>query len=150
MNGRLLLLVVATGAFMATWNTGSGPGVPEIRHAARPYKVSGRQVALERLRLQAHATAAPHTAGVDDFAMIDDCPVRLPAAITAGRYHVVSSNGHAGTVDVSRATAITGHRSAAGPVTEELDLYIEIAGAVRWYFIRQNAGPVVLKAGAQL
>jgi hypothetical protein len=140
INGRLILLVIATGLFIHVWTTND--------RSSRP---RSRTVSKTRISAQ-HSTSPPNpvpTAPVRAVSSQPDlvvssrivpleetwtettCPIELPAGITSGTYRVVDDSGRVARLEIGGADF--GPRET---ISTQSESYIMTAGARWWYFVR--------------
>ncbi len=161
INGRLLLLVAATGLFVRVWMVNDRPRVrnhppmrtqtairmppPDPNHAVRASDVPTRPVSAIASQPSAAVErpfSIPHSAFrvrsfspavVEETWTESNCPVPLPAGIGSGTYRVVDESGRVARLEIAASTAAA--PDAVAPVVEP-DLYLTTVGMSRWYFIR--------------
>ena len=138
INGRLLLLVVATGLFVRVWMANDRPRSRAYRRM--PDRISalvtgphpdstGRWHSAATVAM----TKAPHSAGCgEERWTAHDCPIALPAGIAAGTYRVVADSGRVARLDYERALAGTDE----GTTVANPEFYVIVDGSHRWYIIR--------------
>lgn len=166
MNGRLLMLLLATGLFISAWNSANQPA--PASHSARvvgwtapasslPNKHSQDNPAhlanVSESAHQAHSStgfmktvAAIQPPGrSNDMALpvwtARDCPAPLPEGMAPGRYQVVSSAGKMGTLELTERDGCQSEPLAAESETDG-ELFIAVTGTTRWYFIRLSTADV--------
>jgi hypothetical protein len=148
INGRLLLLVVATGLFVRVWNANDRPR-PRT-HVRTPDRVSGivtgphpdsvvrRDLARAVGILTNSATVEVSVTkesvrGAEENWTANDCPIPLPAGVAAGSYRVVSDSGRVACLEIA-PSADAGQKASASLAKPEF--YVLADGSSRWYFIR--------------
>jgi hypothetical protein len=173
INGHLLLLVLATGAFVRVWNANSHLQISSVARTTRQMAVAS---AAEPAPLASATAPVPQSKGVHQTVSASvttaapaeenwtaaNCPIPLPTGISAGTYRVVDDTGRvarleiAGTDDATVDTnrqAIPNRREVLRrevPSRREVlrrevavDFNIVSIGTHRWYFIRLQA-PVAI------
>jgi hypothetical protein len=138
INGRLLLLVVATGVFVRVWSAND-------QSRSRPVMRTQSQTAVacppnpEPVTSGTAAMYQPVSATVSVAATAEeawtvaDCPIPLPAGITAGSYRVVDDTGRVARIEIGMSDS---------PVADvnlrevPAGFHVSSVGARRWYFIR--------------
>ncbi|MGE5193538.1 MAG: hypothetical protein ACM3U2_13675 [Deltaproteobacteria bacterium] len=160
INGRLLLLVVATGLFVRVWMVNDRPRArnhpptrpqiasrmppPDPATATRPGRVVARPVSLtsalaatreDSLRIpnSAFRIPIPPAAAVEEIWTLTTCPIPLPAGLGSGVYRVVDDTGRVARLEIAPSPAAAQEASASF-VTPEFSM--TTAGSSRWYFIR--------------
>jgi hypothetical protein len=139
INGRLLLLVVATGLFVRVWTANDRPR-PRARLRA-PDRISAMLIGPHpdsaSRRDSTPAVAVSMTTQTDRSAgemwTSGDCPIPLPAGLSAGSYRVVNDSGRVARLEIapSSETNLNAGTSVANP-----EFYVLADGSRRWYFIR--------------
>lgn len=138
INGRLLLLVVATGIFVRVWMadrqrprahvripdrisiTGIGPQ-PGSTARAQSINAVPASVSKELIR------------PAEEYWTVNDCPISLPAGIGAGSYRVIDDTGRVARLEIS--APITPISNAA-PTVVNPEFFMLGDSSRRWYFIR--------------
>lgn len=140
INGRLILLVIATGLFIRVWTTNDRASRPRSRtvsktrisaqHSASPPNpaptalvrgVSSMPVSVESSRI-----GSPEETWTERA-----CPIDLPAGISPGAYRVVDDSGRVARLEIGAPDS--GPRETNPAQAEN---YITTAGVRWWYFIR--------------
>lgn len=144
MNGRVLLLVMVTGLFMAAWD-----GDQEAMQAALARREAAQQTQIadvpqqEPLRVTTVSHSAKPVPAADaveearpaepsvpaaTIATVRIVDVPLPAAIAAGSYQAVNQSGRTIRVEISEAGATSNTAQ---------DLYtVDGSDGSRWYLVR--------------
>ncbi len=139
INGRLLLLVVATGLFVRVWtaNDRPRPRAP-FRSPDRisgmvtgPYPDSVGRLDLVPTVAVSVTTQSMRCAGENWTA--NDCPIPLPVGLAAGAYRVVNDSGRVAHLEVAPSAAM--NLIAGAPVVNP-EFYVVADASSRWYFIR--------------
>lgn len=140
MNGRVLLLVMVTGLFMAAWDSDQAAMQAAlakreaarqslIAHARQPNQQEPHR--LTGLPSTSDPEPTPETirrSSDEAVAAVRRQDVPLPAAIAAGSYQVVDQFGHILRIDIDR-------QRARGNVAQ--DFYVtDGTDGRRWYFVR--------------
>jgi hypothetical protein len=160
INGRLLLLVVATGLFVRVWMVNDRPRSrnhapmrtqtairmppPDPTLAVRAGEVVARPISIvsQPAVPVERPLSTPHSpfrfrsflpALVEETWTESNCPVPLPAGICSGVYRVADDTGRVARLVIAVSTAVT--VDAVAPVVDP-DLYMMTVGSSRWYFIR--------------
>jgi hypothetical protein len=158
INGRLLLLVVATGLFVRIWMVNNRPRTcsPTRPHVAIHMpppdptpRASANEVVVRPVSIVSEPPepaentfstrhSALHTrrfspAALEETWTESTCPIPLPAGIESGIYRVADNTGRVARLEITAPVATA--QDARGPVVES-ELYLTTAGSSRWYFIR--------------
>ena len=146
INGRLLLLVVATGAFVRVWSANdqsrSRPVMRTQSQAAVACPPNPKPVASGTAAMHQPVSATVSVAVTDEEAWtVADCPIPLPAGITAGSYRVVDDTGRVARLEVAAAL---GSVADASRREVSADFHLTSIGGRRWYFIRLQT-PIALE-----
>lgn len=148
INGRLLLLVVATGLFVRVWSASDHTrSRPVIRTQSRaavacPPNPAPATPAPAVMHQPVSATRSVSPAPEEIWTPAD-CPILVPAGMTAGSYRVVDDTGRVARLEIASAGG-----TASGTDVREVpaDFHMTSAGARRWYFIRLQT-PVAMDVG---
>jgi hypothetical protein len=139
INGRLLLLVVATGLFVRVWtaNNRPRPRAP-FRTPDRisgmvtgPYPDSGAR--LDIVPTVAVSVTTESMRFAEENWTANDCPIPLPVGLAAGAYRVVNDSGRVAHLEIAPSGAV--NQSASAPVANP-EFYVLTEGSSRWYLIR--------------
>lgn len=144
INGHLILLVVATGAFVRVWNANDQSRSRSVTRTqtaavcpADPEPANTEMAVVH----QPVAVSVSATATSEQVWTRDNCPIPLPAGITGGSYRVVDDTGCVARLELAAADAeileeilkeILGTNSREVPA----DFHMTSVGPRRWYFIR--------------
>lgn len=140
INGRLLLLVVATGLFVRVWTVndraarGLNPSRSSRQVVRNDTQVSpatfavARRVACRSISSTVLSTPSPEEAWTST-----SCPIPLPAGVISGAYRVVNDMGRVARLDIAPSLAPV--QNASAPVMAP-EFYVTTIGSRRWYFIR--------------
>lgn len=141
INGRLLLLVVATGLFVRIWSANDQSKsrfVPRTRSqtavASPPDPAaifSGYAVVHQPV-----SAGATTTGPAEDVWTGANCPIPLPVGISAGNYRVVDDTGRVARLEIAGAE---GERIVANTREVPADFHLMSVDNRRWYFIRLQA-----------
>lgn len=175
MNGRLLMLMLATGLFMAGWSSGNPPtavahrshvvgwAVPTNACSQNTESVPGQELpridddkSMTTTQRDVTRSESRTLGSANSVWTAANCPAPLPAGISPGLYRVVSSTGCLGTLELTVNDDCCQGNTAAGTLTvpsrteseTEDELFITVAGSCRWYFIRM-VGEEVARASAR-
>lgn len=157
MNGRLLMLVFATGLFVSVWSVKDKPLQKQTVAPRNDPETSRRAVDAATIRAVVHtppAVAEPVAADAmtetpavrDGLWNVANCPTSMPPEITAGKYRVVSNQGAVGILEVAAGDI---WNCAEPSQSTRKDVYTVETSESRWYFIRlgdSESGPVAAPA----
>lgn len=146
INGRLLLLVAATGLFIRVWNANDQSRSRFVTRTRSQTAVAcppnpapatnGTAVVHQQVSMTTSTTAS-----AEELWTRDNCPIPLPAGLTGGSYRVVDDTGRVARLELAAADAeileeilreILGTNSREVPA----DFHMTSVGTRRWYFIR--------------
>ena len=139
INGRLLLLVVATGLFVRVWTANDRPR-PRAPFRS-PDRISGMVTgphpdSVARRNSAATATVSLTTESVrcaEEYWTATDSPIPMPVGLAAGSYRVVNDSGRVAHLEVAPSAAM--NLIASAPVANP-EFYVVADASSRWYFIR--------------
>ncbi len=122
MPHRVMLLLLTTGLFVALWNS-------DRRHvqSERP------RLALDFIPQAVRSESAIITNPFDDPGLFGGCAVPLPKKMAPGHFRVVDNFGRVQDVMLTIEELIY---LGIEVDSEVIDLYTEIDGPRRWYFVR--------------
>ena len=150
INGRLLLLVVATGLFVRVWTANNSahyrnhPRTPRNQVTVISSPISAGKTVAHAVSYRPKLTTRP-IAALEEVWTLSSCPIPLPAAIQNGTYRVVNDAGRVARLEVALSVAAAQN---AHSLTISPEFYVAAIASERWYFIRLQA-PVDLKSVAQ-
>jgi len=143
INGRLLLLVVATGLFVRVWTANSG-----THHRNHP-RTTGHDAlvssslgstslgptkdAVARPVVYRPITTNRPASPSEEVWTSSTCPIPLPSGIQCGTYRVVNNAGRVARLEI--APSVPESRNETSP-TISPEFYLTAIAAERWYFIR--------------
>ena len=122
MPHRVMLLLLTTGLFVALWNSDRQCVQSEIP-----------RFSLDFAPQAVHSKSAIITIPFDDPWMCGGCTVPLPKKMAPGHFRVVDNFGRVQDVTLTVQELIY---LGIEVDSEVIDLYTEIDGTRRWYFVR--------------
>jgi hypothetical protein len=136
INGRLLLLVAATGLFVRVWTANDRAhhlrtGNRVAQFAVSP-TVSGREWACDAT-YRPTSTRTRGTAALEEVWTSVSSPVPLPAGIQSGVYRVASDTGRVARLEIAAPLA------AAANASNAPEFWMTTFDSQQWYFIRLHA-----------
>jgi hypothetical protein len=139
INGRLLLLVVATGLFVRVWTANDRPR-PRAPFRS-PDRISGMvtgphpdSVARRDSTTTVAVSLTTESARrAEENWTANDCPIPLPVGLAGGSYRVVNDSGRVAHLEVAPSAAM--NLTARAPVADP-EFYVVADASSRWYFIR--------------
>jgi hypothetical protein len=139
INGRLLLLVVATGLFVRVW-TANDRARPRA-HLRTPDRNSGMVTGpypdcigrLDKVPTVAVPVTKESVRYVEESWTANDCPIPLPVGVAPGSYRVVDDTGRVAHLEVASPDDIN---QTASALVANPEFYVLADASSRWYFIR--------------
>ena len=148
INGRLLLLVVATGFFVRVWSANDqSRSRCVMRTRSQVAVVCPPHPALvapgNAVMHKSVSSTTPATASAEETWTVAGCPIPLPVGIAAGKYRVVDDTGR-----VARLAIAAADRAVVDTNPREVpaDFHMTSVGTRRWYFIRLQT-PIAVNVG---
>lgn len=140
INGRLILLVIATGLFIHVWTTNDRSSRPRSRtvskarisaqHSASPPNPAPptlvRAVASQPVWAVSSQIDLPEETWTETA-----CPIEMPAGIGPGAYRVVDDRGRVALLEIGSTDSRPRETISSQP-----ESYLMTAGARWWYFVR--------------
>ena len=148
INGRLLLLVVATGFFVRVWSANDqsrSRSVMRTRSQAAvvcPPNPTPVTAVIAAVHQPVSATTSA-TGTAEEIWTPVGCPIPLPAGMTVGNYRVVDDTGRVARLEIAAAD---GAIADTNPSEVSADFHMTSVGTRRWYFIRLQTS-IALNAG---
>jgi hypothetical protein len=145
INGHLLLLVVATGLFVRVWNANDQSRSRMVMRTQsqtavacppNPVPVTNRTAVVH----QPDSVSVTTTAQAEEVWTAANCPIPLPAGITAGNYRVVDDTGRVARLEIAASSDVI---AVANPREVSADFHLMSVDNRRWYFIRLQS-PIAL------
>lgn len=140
INGRLILLVIATGLFIRVWTTNDRSSRPRSRtvsktrisaqHTTSPPNPA-RTAPVRSVSSQIDSAVSSPTAPLEETWTETACPIELPAGISPGAYRVVDDSGRVARLEIG-APGSTPRET----ISSQTESYLTTAGARWWYFVR--------------
>ena len=153
INGRLLLLVLATGLFIRVWTDnerGRHSTLPPVRSDAGSSNLTPRhpRVLRDGSMATVSSIALVRAGSAAEITWTEaTCPIPLPHALAGGTYRVVDDAGSVARLEVAQSA----RPRSVGDIAEP-DFLVSCSAGRRWYFIRlkapANASPMAISPPA--